>query len=397
MELLDCDVVVVGAGPAGSLAARTAAELGAEVLILEEHPEVGLPVFCAEALSLQGIEACGVEAKPPIVCQEITKARVFAPDMNYVDLASSEWRGFSLNRDLFDRLLSINAVEAGAKLMTSTTVTGVIREGKSVVGVNASNEGGSLEVKAKVVIGADGHSSVIRRTAGFRRWFPDVGICAQFKLGGLSIDHPEINEFYLGSNIAPGGYAWVFPKSSEVANVGLGVRRIHKDPPIVYLRKWVSSDPRFRDAEVLLTNGGICPASGQLDRIVDDGVLLIGDAAGQLIPVTGSGIHSGAASGKIAGEVAAMAAEEEDVSSKRLSEYVERYDKLWGKRIRNSRKMVEMLDKFNDDNLNALLRIITGEDVLNLANGNAVGRTLAKLVTKAPGDIIRLMSAYLMG
>ncbi|UCD44546.1 MAG: NAD(P)/FAD-dependent oxidoreductase [Candidatus Bathyarchaeota archaeon] len=397
MELLDCDVVVVGAGPAGSLAARSAAEQGVEVLILEEHPEVGLPVYCAEALSLQGIEECGVDPKPPFVCQEITKARVFAPDMNYVDLVSSEWKGFTLNRDMFDRSMSNNAVEAGAKLMTSTTVTGVIREGKSVVGVFASNESGSLEVKAKVVIGADGHSSIIRRTAGFRRWFPDVGICAQFRLGGLNLDYPEINEFYVGSNIAPGGYAWVFPKSSDVANVGLGVRRIHKAPPIVHLRKWVSSDPRFRDAEVLLTNGGICPASGQLDRIVDDGVMLTGDAAGQLIPVTGAGVHSGAASGKIAGEVAAKAAEEGDVSSKRLSEYVERFDKSWGKRIRDSRKMVEMLDKFSDDDLNALARIVTSEDILNLANGTAVSRTLAKLVTKAPGDIIRLMSAYILG
>jgi digeranylgeranylglycerophospholipid reductase len=315
--------------------------------------------------------------------------------MNYVDLTSSEWRGFTLNRDKFDEALAQKATEAGAQLLTSTRVVDVIRQDGMVTGVKAVDDKGSLEIKSKVVIGADGHSSVVRIKSGFRRWFPDVIPCAQFRLGGLTLETPEINEFLLGRKIAPGGYAWVFPKSSNVANVGLGVRIYNDAPPIDYLKRFVDSDPRFKDAEVLLVNGGLCPVSGTLDRIVDDGVMLVGDAAGQLIPMTGAGIHSGVEAGKMAGAVASNAAESGDVSAMKLGAYVEEFNGYWGKRIKDSRKIVDMLDKFDDDDLNTLAKIISSEDILNLANGTNVGRTLAKLVTRAPGSLMRLISAYL--
>ncbi len=397
MRRLECDVVVVGAGPAGSLAARTAAEKGTQVILLEEHPEVGRPVFCAEGLSLNGIKDAGVKPEPPIVCQEISKARVYAPDMNFVELTSSDWRGFTLNRDVFDRALSENAVKAGAELMTSTRVTDVIKDGGTVTGVKAISNGEPLQLLAKIVVGADGHASVVRKKAGFRRWFPDVCTCAQFRLGGLSLDEPEVNDFLLSSEIAPGGYAWVFPKSGEVANVGLGVRRVHTAPPIHYLRKWVSSDPRFKDAEIQLVNGGICPVSGNLDKTVDDGVILCGDAAGQLIPMTGAGIHSGVEAGKMAGDTAARAIQEGDVSATRLSEYERHFEEYWGKRIKDSRRILEMLDKFSDENLNTLAKVVTHEDVINLANGPAVARTLTRIVARAPIGIMGLISAYLRG
>jgi digeranylgeranylglycerophospholipid reductase len=397
MRRLECDVVVVGAGPAGSLAARAAAENGARVIFLEEHPEVGYPVYCAEGLSLNGLRDAGVEAKPPITCQEITKARVYAPDMNLVELTSSNWRGFTLNRDAFDRALSENAVEVGAELMTSTRVMSVIKDGDAVTGVEAINDGETLRVEAKIVIGADGHASVVRKTAGFRRWFTDVCTCAQYRLGGLSLDDPESNDFFLGFKIAPGGYAWVFPKSGEVANVGLGVRRKHTAPPIHYLKEWISSDPRFKDAEIQLVNGGICPVSGTLEKIVGNGIILCGDAAGQLIPMTGAGIHSGVEAGKMAGETAARAVEEGDTSAVRLSEYERLFGEYWGKRIKDSRRVLEMLDKFSDENLNTLAKVVTNEDVLNLANGTAVARTMTKIVARAPVGILGLLSAYLWG
>jgi len=395
MRLLECDVVVIGAGPAGSLAARAAAERGARVILLEEHPQVGHPVYCAEGLSLNGIKDAGIEPEPPIVSQEITKARVYAPDRSFVELTSTDWRGFNLNRDAFDRALAENAVEAGAELLTSTRALEITREGDYVTGVKANSEGGALEIKAGVVIGADGHASLIRRAAGLGRYFPDVCTCAQFRLGGLSLEEPDVNDFLLSSSVAPGGYAWVFPKSSEVANIGLGVRRIHTAPPITYLKKFVDSDPRFKGAKVLLVNGGICPVSGTLKKTVDNGVMLVGDAAGQLIPMTGAGVHTGVEAGKMAGEVAAEAVRGGDVSASRLSEYERLFDEYWGKRIRESRRVVEMLDRFSDEDLNTLARIITNEDILNLANGTAVGRTLTKIVARAPLRMIRLVSAYI--
>jgi len=395
MQSFQCDVLVVGAGPAGSMAARAAAEGGADVIIIEEHPVSGTPVHCAEGLSAGGILDGGLEPVEPYVSQRISKARVVVPNGNFIELTSDNWTGYTLNRVAFDKALADNSEKAGARMMTRTRATGVIKDGGRVVGVKAVSCGEPVEFMAKVVIGADGHSSVVRRSAGLERYFRDYVTCAQYRLGGLNLEDPSVDEFYMGAKYAPGGYAWVFPKSRMVANVGIGVRRTHTRPAIEYLKDFVAGDPRFRGAEVLLRNGGICPVSGTLDRIVADGLMLVGDAAGQLMPMTGAGIHSGIEAGKMAGRVAAEAVEEGDVSEGRLSAYRREFDVYWGKRIRDSCRVLEMLDRFTDEDLNTLSGVITNDDVLSLAYGINVAGTVAGLVARSPRKIIRLIGAYL--
>jgi len=395
MQQIDCDIVVVGGGPAGSSAARVAAAAGAHTILLEEHPVIGSPVFCAEGLSLNGIKDAGLEPVAPLVAQKITRARVFAPNRNHIDLTSDDWVGYTLNRDFFDKAMGDLAVKAGAELLTETKATGVFREDGKVAGVMAESHGEQIKVKAKVTIGADGYWSIVRRSAGLARWYPDIVTCAQFQLGGLHLEDPSTTEFYVGTRYAPGGYAWVFPKNEEVANVGLGVRNIHTEPAINYLRKFLDSDPRFKGAKVQRRNGGVTPVSGMLDKIVDDNLMLIGDAAGQLIPMTGAGIHSGIEAGKMAGKEAVDAIVCEDTSAKRLNQYRVNFEKYWGKRIKDSRKIVEMLDKFSDDDLNTLSTVITNDEILALANGENSKKTITKIVARSPGKIMKLMATYL--
>ena len=395
MRLIDCDVVVVGGGPSGSSAARAAAAAGAHTVLLEEHPVIGSPVFCAEGLSLKGIQDAGLQPIAPLVAQRITRARVFAPNRNYIDLTSDNWVGYTLNRQFFDKAIGDLAVKAGVELLTETRATSVFKENGKVAGVLAEKNGEKLQVKAKITIGADGYWSIVRRSAGLARWYQDVVTCAQFQLGGLHFEDPSTNEFYVGTSYAPGGYAWVFPKNEEVANVGLGVRNIHTEPAINYLRKFLDSDPRFKRAKVQRRNGGVTPVSGMLDKIVDDNLMLVGDAAGQLIPMTGAGIHSGIEAGKIAGKEAVDAIIGEDTSAKRLNQYRIRFESYWGKRIKDSRNIVEMLDKFSDDDLNILSTVITNDEILALANGENIKKTIAKIVARSPGKIMKLMAAYL--
>ena len=395
MKQYKCDVLVVGAGPAGSMAAKVTAEKGVDVIIIEEHKTPGIPVYCAEGLSKGGIKDGGLEAVPPYVTQQISTARVFAPNGMTLDLTSNNWTGYTLDREVFDRTLTENAVKAGAKLMTETRATDVIKNGKKIVGVKAVMNGEEIEFNAKVVIGADGHWSIIRRRAGLQRYFPDYVTCAQYLLGGLDLEDPTVNEFYMGMNYAPGGYAWVFPKSKSVANVGLGVRLKHTKAPIEYLKDFCDNDPRFRNAKILRRNGGICPVSGTLDKITMDGLMLIGDAAGMLVPMTGAGIHTGIESGKMAGKVAAEAVVQGDVSEKKLNEFRVEFDKYWGKRIKESGKVLEMLDKFNDDDLNTFADVINNDDVLALANGENVAAALAGIVKRSPGKLMQLIRAYM--
>ena len=395
MQQYQCDVLVVGAGPAGSMTARTVAEQGVDVIFIEEHETPGTPVFCGEGLSIGGIRNGGLEPVEPFVCQQITTARVVAPNGKTVDLHAIDWTGYTLDRREFDKALAGNAVKAGAKLMVKVSATGVIKEGDQVVGVKAIKDGEEVEFRAKVVIGADGHWSIIRRSSGLANYFDDWVTCAQYKLSGLDLEDSTINEFWMGAKYAPGGYAWVFPKSKSVANVGIGVRDRHTKPAIEYLKDFIANDPRFRKAKIELKNGGICPVSGTLDEIVMDGLMLTGDAAGQLIPMTGAGIHCSIESGKIAGRVAVEAIKESNVSAERLSAYRVEFDTYWGNRIIEAGKVLNMLDKFSDEDLNVLAEVISHEDIMHMANGLNVASVMAGLVKKSPLKLMQLIRAYL--
>lgn len=389
---LNFEVIVVGAGPAGSLAARTAAEHGVHVALLEEHPIVGQPVQCAEGLGVAGMEVSGLAPGPPVTCQKVDTIGLITPNGNIFNLTGRNADGYNLDRRVFDRMLSENAVKVGAELMVNTRALGVIEEEGVVVGIRARHSGEPLEIRAKVVIGADGHASIIRRSAGLTRYFDDYGMCAQYQLGDLDLESPNTNEIYLGQKYAPGGYAWVFPKSREVANVGLGVRKMNKQSALAQLKEFVRNDPRFKDAPILSTSGGVCPATGTLDKIVDDGLMLVGDAAGQLIPMSGSGIHSGMVAGRMAGEVAARAVGDDDVSASRLGEYSDAFNREWGKKIRDSSRMIGVIERLTDDELDTLSETITQEDIMNLVGGEAVTRTLARMVLRAPQLSLKLIS-----
>jgi digeranylgeranylglycerophospholipid reductase len=132
-----------------------------------------------------------------------------------------------------------------------------------------------------------------------------------------------------------------------------------------------------------------------LDKIVDDRLMLVGDAAGQILPMSGAGIHSSIEAGKIAGIIAAEAIEEGDLSAGRLSVYRKSFEKDWGRMISDSRKVVEMIDKFSDDDLNTLAGVVNSEDIFNLVNGTDVKKTLAKIVKRSPGKILKLVAAYM--
>lgn len=395
MRLNVCDLVVVGAGPAGNMAAKTAAEEGLNVILIEEHPKVGVPVYCAEGISVHGLKTADLEPEPGLISQEIDKAKAYAPNGNYIDITRGEWVGYTINRPIFDRTLAEKAVDAGAELMLKTRAIKVIKDKGTVVGIAADQEGDNVRINANIVIGADGHSSVVRRSAGLDRWFPDVVSCAQYRLKGIRLEDAHTSEFWIGEKFAPGGYAWVFPKSEDIANVGLGVRDRHVKPAIEYLKDFIASDQRFKDARIIEKGGGICPVSGILDKIVDDGLMLVGDAAGELIPCTGAGIHTAIEAGKIAGKVAAEAVSERNTTAIRLSEYRMRFEEIYGKRIEDSYKVVKMLDKFSDDDLNMIADILTSEDIIHLTNGVKVHITLARLLKRSPMRLMKLIKSYI--
>jgi digeranylgeranylglycerophospholipid reductase len=279
-------------------------------------------------------------------------------------------------------------------MMNYTKALGVIKDDGVIVGVRAVSDGEEFEITAPLTIGADGHASVIRRTAGLKRYFDDYGVTAQWTLTGIELEEADASEVIIGS-IVPGAYVWVFPKSKTVANVGLGIRTDLSRPAIQVLDEFIANDPRFKDGNKERKTGGICPSTGTLDKIVDHGLMLVGDSAGMVIPLSGAGIHTAIVAGKIAGKVAAEAIKEEDVSAERLIEYHELFEKAWGKNLKDSRRMLDLADKLTDDEMNKVADMIHQEDILDLVNGRKVISTVIGIALRDPLFSIKFLSKLL--
>ena len=345
------DVLVVGAGPAGSTAARVVADSGMSVLLLEKDRDVGMPVRCGEAVSNRSRESI-VDIDPSWIAATIRRFRLVAPDGSTVepDLGG---HGYVLERRIFDYALARLAVEAGAELRTKAYVDGLLREHGSVCGVSLSLNGERRSVHARIIVGADGVESRVGRWAGIdtATHLRDMECCAQMTLAGVDLA-ADACEFHFGAAVAPMGYLWIFPKGNGLANVGVGVSGAaakHKSP-LRYLEEFVTR--RYPDAGRLTTVAGGVPCAPPLAEIVRDNIVLVGDAAHQVNPLSGGGITSGMHGARMAGEAIARALRGSDL--RLLDRYRKEWDQAFGAKHRTYHRMKEAVYRFPDDRLNAI-------------------------------------------
>jgi len=359
------DIAVVGAGPAGSTAARAAARAGAKVLMLDKRRELGVPVQCGEALSEDALKELKIKPEKRWAINKINATKLVSPSGISVTIKERSVGkvGYILDRKIFDKHLALLAVKAGADIKVGTFVDGLLTEGKEVRGVKARGIEGRLEVQADVVVAADGVMSRVARWAGVNTALKPDGIetCAQFKMAGVDIESTSTMEFYFGSKISPGGYAWIFPRGGGTANVGLGVLVGRaKRTPVEYLRDFIEAFPGLRKGRMFELNVGGVPVCGPIKKTVKDNVLIVGDAARQVNALTGGGIDSAMRAGNIAGEVAAKAVAEGDTSEKRLNEYDKRWREAIGKRLNQYLKGKDVLLDLSDEELDKLAKTLQG-------------------------------------
>lgn len=378
------DVVVVGAGPAGSVAAWHAAIGGAKVLLLEKDRDIGPPVRCAEGVAADSLKLV-VEPDKSFIQNEIEGLRLYAPNGQMVPLISDD-RGYILNRKVFDWYLAQLAAKAGADVRTKAYVNGLLFEDGHVAGVTFQSLGKTFRVHSKIVIGADGVESRVGRWAGLRTQLKlkDIETCVQFTLGNIEVDR-RYCDFYFSRNLAPGGYVWVFPKGDGTANVGLGISGLEAQKlgrsPISYLRDFV--EQKFPGAPVITTTIGGVPVAKTLKRIVTSGLMLVGDAARQVNPVSGGGIVSGMIAGKIAGQIAAEAVRAGDTSDKFLKRYEKEWHKAEGRNHEIFYRVKEAIHRFTDDELNAI-----ASSFLELPEGERTLVNLFKIALKQKPSLI---------
>jgi digeranylgeranylglycerophospholipid reductase len=338
------DLVVVGAGPGGSVAAWTAAEAGLSVLLLEKRQEIGSPVRCAEGVPHLALVDF-LPPEPAWISAEIDRAeiRALAGGQMLERWEGTGGLGYVLERRVFDRALAERAANAGAVVWVKTSVTGLLREDGIVKGVVAEWQGQRFEVEATVVIAADGVESRVGLWAGLNTQMApeDTMVCAQYLLSGIDWD-PGCLGYWIDEEIAPGGYAWVFPKGDRRANVGLGVQAdLAKETALDYLNRFVEREHALSSGSPVTLVAGNVPVSLPCSRLVSNGVMLVGDAARQVDPLTGGGIINAMLAGRLASQVATEALDASDPSASRLAAYQRGVERSLGRRLARSYRLRE--------------------------------------------------------
>ncbi len=261
-------MAVVGGGPAGSMAALTAAERGLSVLLVERDHVIGSPVRCAEGVDDRGLREF-FEPRPEWIASEIDSYRLVSPDGTMVTIDTGPSSGYILERLVFDRMVAEKAVEAGARVMTGVEATGMGPFENGARTVRLMDHGRPSDIRASVVVAADGVESRTARWAGLATHAPlhDMLSCAQMTLSGIDFE-PRAFRMYFTNRFAPGGYAWLFPKRGKTANVGLGVAGdlLAGRTALSHLEDFVSA--KFPGASVVSRLVGGTPCTGGIKKIV---------------------------------------------------------------------------------------------------------------------------------
>ncbi|NOZ03452.1 MAG: NAD(P)/FAD-dependent oxidoreductase [FCB group bacterium] len=358
------DVVVVGGGPAGSTFARIAARGGLSVLVLEKDRDIGVPVRCGEAVSDAGLRIFH-EPRDRWIKSTITRIKLVAPNESSVEFDMKE-KGYILDRRIFDYDLADMAVEEGAIVITKAYVDGLLIDNDYAVGVKGTYLNEPFEVRAKLVVGADGVESRVGRWMGIRTQLKlkDMESAIQKTVSGIDVE-PDRFEFYLSKKWAPGGYLWVFPKGRHMANIGLGISGNYAREGKAACRfldeflEW-----KYPQASVLTTVAGGVPVAKTLKQIVANGLMLVGDAARTVNPMTGGGIISAMRSGLLAAETAVeLIKNRKDLHMKNLREYEHRWHKIGGRNHERYYRLKEAIFRFSDDDLNRIASRIAAVSV----------------------------------
>lgn len=316
------DVAVIGAGPAGSTAARVAADGGAKVIIFEREQNLGANKGCAGGLTAAALKKANLDGD---VIERYIDGICMYYNRKLTMKHALRQKGATVLREKFDTCLADRAVESGAKLLKGTVVDGLAVENSG-----ATLRANGKTYKADIVIGSDGPVSITAKNTGIReRW--SARETAVLLSREIRLDEWQMNKWgnsmhmFFGNLTKNNGYAWVFPKRDTV-NVGLGIIGMYGGCDLKHQLGLFEKGLGLH-GKVVKELGGILPMCGPIKKPYSDRVMLVGDSAGDVGPLGGEGIYYAMEAGEIVGKVAASAVELSEFGEEKMGEYNKEFKK----------------------------------------------------------------------
>ncbi|MGQ9543276.1 MAG: geranylgeranyl reductase family protein [Candidatus Bathyarchaeia archaeon] len=364
MKLSTYDVVVVGAGPAGSMVASVVAESGLKTLLCEEHSMVGRPCHCTGKLSAHAFKE--FELPKDSILNSVKAATIYSPGGSKLSIRRGTVDSHILDRELFDSRLSDRACTLGAELSLRTRIYDLSRESERYVILKGKKDGSPIRFRSKIIVDAEGATPVLPRIVGLQSG-RELLLGIQYELSGLQIESPDSVELYLGREIAPGFFAWIVPLSEGRARVGLCARRSMVTLPLrQYMERFVRfliDCGRLKDFRVERTLAGVEPAEHYMTPSYTDNFMVVGDSAGHVKSTSGGGLYFGLKAAKLAGETAVECLERGDASRQTLRSYEDKWMGSFVKELKATLILRRVLNNLTDDEVDRLIRKMSEDEI----------------------------------
>lgn len=357
------EVVVVGAGPAGGLAARQLARKGHTVLILEEHKKVGQPVHCAGLIGINGLHENGVIPKSKVIIRRVRQSIFHAPGGGQLVLDKGEPHAYVLHRDRLDQQIVKEAEAAGATLQLETRVIRCKRD-QNGMRVTVRERESKRDLHTQFVVNAEGIRARLAQDQGLPRLKRDYMLPAlQCEVTNVSLQ-PDAVHLHFNSELARGFFAWIIPLETNRARVGLASahRQVRQA-----LDKFFTKNPLLFGAKIEKRYGGIVYAGGPSSHTIAQRFVNIGDAAGHTKATTGGGVVAGGACAIMAASSISNALQNGGYNHRDLQRYERRWKRSWGRQLQSMsylRRFVNTLENHELDQLFAKLQASNAREII---------------------------------
>jgi geranylgeranyl reductase family protein len=379
---LKSEVAVVGAGPAGLIAAEVISSKGYITTVFEEHRMVGVPDHCAGIISVEGFDRLGIPLDDRFYMNTIVGGRLYSADGTCLEIRDRKPRAHIIDRGGFDGYLADAAVDSGIDLRTSTRVKDIVLTKKGVVGVIT----GDYMVRSDVLINAEGPGGRLMARAGYSTGQEGILNGFNVDLSGVDVESDMV-EVWFNDEASKGFFTWVAPLGGDRVRVGLASQI---GDGYVALNKFI--EKRFNVTDVPQISAGRVCTGGPVRRTAYPGMLLVGDVAGQVKPTTAGGVVIGGLCSLLAGESASLFIEGGKQAS--LDWYEREWKRLYGHELSTMLTLRRLLNGMGDERMSRMFRAFKEE---------GMGPRIASLIEDGDmdmqADIIRraFMDPVLLG